>query len=285
MTQLTYVRIAVIANDGAANPSVQEYYSSLESRLGYWLLLGNTRHCGLYPKGQISPFPISKAQRAMEDHVYQRLGLPPGSRVLDAGAGSGYVAIHMAQKGLNVQAIDITPIHLEDARRNVDKHGLQDKVDVRFGDYHDLSDFSDTSFDGIYTMETFVHADEPIRVLRNFYRLLRPGGVLVLNEADFNRNSELLQDVLRLSHCQNTLAEGAVAEMLKEVGFTDVDVEDLTDEVLPLWRLFGVIGYVPYRALKFFGLHTRLTNLMAGVETYLHWGEGRYISVRAVKPK
>ncbi|KAL2428702.1 S-adenosyl-L-methionine-dependent Diels-Alderase iccD [Exophiala dermatitidis] len=276
---------AFIANDGAANPSVQEYYSSLESRLGYWLLLGNTRHCGLYPKRQISPFSISKAQRVMEDHVFDRLGLAPGSRVLDAGAGSGYVAIHMAQKGLNVQAIDITPIHLEDARMNVDKRGLQDKVDVRFGDYHDLSDSSDASFDGIYTMETFVHADEPIKVLRNFYRLLRPGGVLVLNEADFNRNSELLQDVLRLSHCQNTLAQGALAEMLKEVGFTDVDVEDLTDEVLPLWRLFGVIGYVPYRVLKFFGLHTRFTNLMAGVETYLHWGEGRYISVRAVKLK
>lgn len=220
----------------------------------------------------------------MEDHVYHRLGLAPGSRVLDAGAGSGYVTIHMAEKGLNVHAVDITPIHLEDAQRNVEKHGLQDKVSVQLGNYHDLSDFADGAFDGIYTMETFVHADDPLKVLRNFYRLLRSGGVLVLNEADFNRNSELLQDVLRLSHCQNTLEEGALAKMLADVGFTDVEVEDLTEEVLPLWRLFGVVGYVPYRILQVLGLHTRFTNLMAGVESYLHWGEGRYISVRAVKP-
>ncbi|KIW31680.1 hypothetical protein, variant 2 [Cladophialophora immunda] len=192
--------------------------------------------------------------------------------------------MHMAEKGLVVEAVDITPLYVGDARRNVAVRGLQDRVSIRLGDYHNLTDFPDGSFDGIYTMETFVHADDPVKVLRNFYRLLRPGGVLVHNEADFNRNSDLLQDVLRLSHCQNTLEEGALTQMLQEVGFKDVELDDLTDEVLPLWRLFGVLGHVPYRILQFFGLHTRFTNLRAGVESYLHWGEGQYISVRAVKP-
>ncbi|KIX08318.1 uncharacterized protein Z518_02974 [Rhinocladiella mackenziei CBS 650.93] len=283
LSALAAILFAVIANDGTENPSVQEYYTSLESRLGYWLLLGNTRHCGLYPKGQIWPFPVGKAQRAMENQLYTKLGLEPDSRVLDAGAGSGYVAMFMAEKGLNVQAIDITPLHVEEARRNVEARGLQDRISVRLEDYHNLTDFPSGSFDGIYTMETFVHADDPMKVLQNFYRLLRPGGVLVHNEADFNRNSELLQDVLRLSHCQNTLEEGALTTMLEQAGFKDIELDDLTDEVLPLWRLFGVIGYVPYRILQVFALHTRFTNLMAGVESYLHWGEGRYISVKAIK--
>lgn len=220
----------------------------------------------------------------MEDLVYTKLALAPGSRVLDAGAGSGYVAMHMAEKGLNVQAIDITPMHLEDARRNVQKRGLDDKVSVSWGDFHDLAEYSNGSFDGIYTMETFVHAEDPYQVLRNFYRLLRPGGVLIHNEADFSRNSTLLQDVLRLSHCQNTQEQGALTSMLQEVGFKDIELEDLSDEVLPLWRLFAVIGFVPYKIFHFLGVHTRFTNLMAGVESYLHWDEGRYISVRAIKP-
>ena len=50
-----------MVNDGSHNPSVHEYYYYLETCLGYWLLLGNTRHCGLYEMGQIWPFPISKA--------------------------------------------------------------------------------------------------------------------------------------------------------------------------------------------------------------------------------
>ncbi|KAK2749622.1 hypothetical protein FQN57_005844 [Myotisia sp. PD_48] len=278
------VFLAFISNSGSHNPTVEEYYSNLESRIGYWLLLGNARHCGIWEKGSLWPFPISRAQRRMEEKLYNRLGLKPGSKVLDAGAGSGYVAIHMAKGGLNVQAIDITPIHVEDAKRNVKAHGLEDKISVLREDYHNLTQFTDRSFDGIYTMETFVHADDPLKVLQNFYRLLKRGGVLVHHEADFSLNSETLQEVLRLSHCGNTLERGALKAMLEKVGFRDVDVEDLTEEVLPMWRLFGVLGYIPYQIFKILGVQDRFTNVMAGVETYLHWGEGRYISVRAVKP-
>nr|POF13868.1 glycine/sarcosine/dimethylglycine n-methyltransferase [Quercus suber] len=276
---------AAVANSGTENPSVEEYYTSLESRLGYWFLLGNARHCGLWDSGDAWPFPISKAQRAMEEKLYTRLGLPQDARVLDAGAGSGIVASYMAEHGLRVEAIDLTPTHVEQAKANIKKRGLSDRVTVQRGNYHDLAVFQDVSFDGVYTMETFVHADEPKQVLQNFYRLLKPGGVLVLHEADFHSNSSTLQEVLRLSHCQNTLEEGAYKKMLEAVGFEDVTVEDLTDNVLPLWRVFGVLGGVPYDILKAFGLHTRFTNMMAGVEAYRHWGEGRYISVKAVKPR
>lgn len=266
------------------NPSVQEYYSSIESRLGYWLLLGNTRHCGLYKKGQFSPFPISKAQRTMEDKLYTRLKLKPGATVLDAGAGSGYVAMYMARKDLNVQAIDITPIHVEDAKKNVKANGLEDKISIQLDDYHNLITFSDRSFDAIYTMEAFVHADDPIKVLSNFFRLLKPGGVLVLHEADFSRNSKILQDVLRLSHCPNTLEEGGYEKLLTKTGFKDFSLEDLTEEVLPMWRLFGIIGYIPYQIFKLLRIKHKFINVMAGVEAWLNWGDGRYISVRAVKP-
>ncbi|KAJ9601866.1 hypothetical protein H2200_013639 [Cladophialophora chaetospira] len=276
LAAVLFALIAVLSTaitvNGARNPSVEDYYTSWGSRLGYWLLLGNTRHCGLYPKGKLWPFPISTAQRSMEEHMFNQLGLKPGSLVLDAGTGSGHVAIFMAEKGLNVQAIDITPLHVNDARHNIQTRGLEHKISVALEDYHDLSNFTGGTFDGIYTMETFVHADDPIKVLRNFYDLLRPGGVLAQNEGDFIFYTPLLQDILRLSHCQNTLPEGALSQMLEAVGFINVQVQDLTDEVLPLWRMFGFIGYVPYRILQLLGVHMRFTNIMAGVEGYLNWG-------------
>lgn len=266
------------------NPTVQEYYGSFESRLGYWLLLGNTRHCGLWNKDTIFPFPVGQGQRAMEDKLFSRLGLKPGSKVLDAGAGSGYVAMHMASKGLDITAIDITPFHVESAKRNIQSHRMDDKVTVLLEDYHDLSRFPDNSFDGIFTMETFVHADDPVKVLKNFYRILKPGGVLVQHEADYIKDSELLQEVLRLSHCQNTLKQGALPRTLEEVGFKDVDLEDLSEQVYPFWRFLGWIGYIPYQILRPFNLQNRFINILAAVTVYQHWEEGRYISVRAVKP-
>jgi len=220
----------------------------------------------------------------MEEKLFTRLGLKPGAKVLDAGAGSGNVAVYMARKGLSVTAIDITPIHLLEANKTVKDNGLEDKISVKYGDYHDLSDFADASFDGVYTMETFVHADDPKKVLRNFNRILKHGGVLVLHEADINRDSDILQKVLRLSHCQNTLEQGGYETLLKNAGFKDFSLEDLSDNVLPMWRLFGVIGYVPYQVFKLLGIEERFTNVMAGVESWLNWKDGRYISVRVVKP-
>ena len=274
---------AALANKSNARPSVEEYYSSLESRLGYFLILGNARHCGLWKPGTLWPLPISRAQRAMEEKLYQRLNLSKGSKVLDARAGSGIVASYLAEKhGLYVTGVDITKVHVNDAQKVIQSRGLQEQVSVQMGDYHDLSSFNDTTFDGIYTMETFVHAD-PIKVLSNFHRLLKRNGVLVLHEGDFHWDSELLQEVLRLSHCENTRKEGSYEDMLAQTGFKDISVEDLTANVLPLFRLLRFLGAVPYDIFRFFGLHTRFTNIMAGVEAYRHWGQGRYISVRAVK--
>lgn len=104
-----------------------------------------------------------------------------------------------------------------------------------------------------------------------------------MHEGEFHWDSPTLQTVLRLSHCENTLKQGSYTEFLTRTGFNEITVEDLSDNVLPLWRLFAVLGGGPYAVLKLLGLHERFTNLMAGVETYRHWDQGRHISVRATK--
>ncbi|KAJ4299600.1 hypothetical protein N0V90_004846 [Kalmusia sp. IMI 367209] len=156
----------------------------------------------------------------------------------------------MTRKGLNEQAIDITPHQLADARKNVKETGLEDHIRI----------------------ETSVHADDPAKVLPDFFRLLRSGGLLVLHEADVSRDTRTLQDILRLSRCQNTLEEGEYEKPITDTGFSDFSLEGLTDEVLPLWRWFGILGYVPYQLLKLSGVHYKFANVMAGVEAWLNGG-------------
>ena len=105
-----------------------------------------------------------------------------------------------------------------------------------------------------------------------------------MHEAEFMWTSPHLQDVLRLSHCQSTLPHRSLESLLASTGFHDVEVEDLSDRVKPLWRFFNCMGYIPYTALKLFGMEKHFVNLMAGVEAYRNWAQGRYISVKAVKP-
>jgi sterol 24-C-methyltransferase len=97
-------------------------------------MLGNARRCGYWEKGTLWPLPIGPALRRMERKLYDRLGLQEGARVLDAGAGSGFVASYMAEHGLRVHGVDLTPLHVDQAKRTIHSRGLDDGVHVELGD-------------------------------------------------------------------------------------------------------------------------------------------------------
>jgi sterol 24-C-methyltransferase len=179
------------------NRKLQNYYSSLESRIGYRLVLGGTRHFGYWTKDTLWPFPINRALRAMEDHLFDTLHLKEGSLVLDAGCGVGHVAIHMARRGLQVSCIDVVDRHINRAKRNVHANGFDGAITVQKMDYHHLDGFADGGFDGAYTMETLVHATDPELVLSEFFRTLKPGGSIALYEYDHNNLSKVPQKLKR----------------------------------------------------------------------------------------
>ncbi|KAI8954650.1 S-adenosyl-L-methionine-dependent methyltransferase [Xylaria longipes] len=175
------------------NPRLQSYYASLESVIGYDLLLGGTRHFGYYdnPKAY-NPFPIAGSLRRMEEQLFRTLRVAGGSGalVLDAGCGNGHVARYMARKGLQVTAIDVVERHVRKARKTTRKlekkttAGGVGSLEVRHMDYHHLDGLDAESFDGVYTMETLVHATDPEMVLRGFFRVLKPGGRIAMHEYD-----------------------------------------------------------------------------------------------------
>ncbi|KAH9895396.1 S-adenosyl-L-methionine-dependent methyltransferase [Xylariomycetidae sp. FL2044] len=277
------------------NPQLQSYYFSLESRIGYRFVLGGTRHFGYWDHDTYWPFPLSKGLRAMEDKLADALALPPGSRVLDAGCGVGHVALHMAQKrGLRVECIDVVDHHVVKARRNVERAGLPSgTIRVRKMDYHHLESFEDQSLDGLYTMETFVHATEPEAVLRGFYRILRPGGHIAMFEYDHNLLEDSPQNLAVSMQKVNKYAAmptnarshpGAFKQMLEDAGFEDVVVRDYSYNILPLTRVFFLLGIVPYLFIRLLGLERYFINVVAGVDMHRGYGHWGYVAISARKP-
>ncbi|KAL8745876.1 MAG: hypothetical protein Q9184_007821, partial [Pyrenodesmia sp. 2 TL-2023] len=278
--------------------STQSYYDTWESRIGYYTLLGGTRHFGYYDPGTLWPFPLSTALRRMEDHLYESLDLPPGSKVLDAGCGVGHVALHLADKGLNVEAIDITPNHALWAQQEVERRGMQDKVRAQWGDYHKL-EFDSQSFDGAYTMETLVHSSDPAKAVSEIYRVLKPGGHIVFHEYDHidatkpppDCPPDLVEAVVRVNTRSgmpgNQLFDrGVLQRIMEEQGFVDITSRDLTQNMRPLMRLFYVIAYFPYLLICFLGLQAWFVNTEGGVQGYraLRRGYWRYMVLTARKP-
>lgn len=99
-----------------------------------------------------------------------------GGPVADVGCGPGRITAHLSELGLDTFGIDLSPAMIEVARR--DHHGL--RFDV--GSMTDL-DLGDASMAGLVAWYSLIHIpdDEMGSVLKNFQRVLRPGGPLLLS--------------------------------------------------------------------------------------------------------
>ena len=275
------------------NSTLQDYYASLESRIGYRLLLGGTRHFGYYLTPNAFPLPINRALRAMETELFKGLQCPKGSHVLDAGCGVGHVALNMAKAGsYTIEAIDIVARHVAKAKRNIQRAGMEARVTARTGDYHDLGHYENSSFDGIYTMETLVHSTNPSQVLQEFLRILKPGGHIALNEYDHMDMDKAPKDLATSMKKINQYAampanasfdHDVLIDLLREAGFVDVKLRDLSKHIVPMLWLFYIIAIIPYLIIRMLGLEPYFVNTLAGVESYRGRHLWRYIQVTGRK--
>jgi SAM-dependent methyltransferase len=110
------------------------------------------------------------------DRVTRRLNVSPGSRILDAGCGTGHFAIALARRGYEVTGVDLSPAMLERARANAMRAGVS--VEWHQGDIASISD-SDSSYDAVFARVVLQFVSNVPAVIHEFSRVLRPAGRLL----------------------------------------------------------------------------------------------------------
>lgn len=102
-------------------------------------------------------------------------------KVLDAGCGVGGSSIWLAINR-NVSVVGITPVEsqIQDCRKNLAKTVLQN-IEFLQADYRNTP-FADGSFDVVWAIESVCHSHQKSDFYREAYRLLKPGGRLVMAE-------------------------------------------------------------------------------------------------------
>lgn len=105
-----------------------------------------------------------------------------GDRVLDAACGLGYGArvIQHNTRASQVVGVDGSEYAVDYARKSFSDG--QRRIEYRVGMLPEaLSSFEDGSFDVITSFETLEHVPDPVAVLREFHRLLAPGGRMLVS--------------------------------------------------------------------------------------------------------
>lgn len=108
---------------------------------------------------------------------FQRLGVKPGTRLLDVGCGAGQLALIAARAGAQVTGCDISTNWLDKARGRAVAQGLQVTFDE--GDAESLP-YHDAQFDAVISLIGAMFAPRPDRVAAELTRVCRPGGMIAM---------------------------------------------------------------------------------------------------------
>src|SRR5579875_3198029 len=106
-----------------------------------------------------------------------RLALPPGARILDAGCGSGRMLAELARYG-SVAGVELDSEAVAIAR-------ARDHFDVRAARVEELP-FADATFDLITCLDVIEHTPDDRLTLAELRRVCRPGGWLLVRATSFN---------------------------------------------------------------------------------------------------
>ncbi len=115
---------------------------------------------------------------------YDLLGAAPGCRILEVGCGLGDDAAALAGRvapGGSVLAIDGSQVMVDAARR---RHGAVAGLAFEVADATQLP-YQDASFDGCRIDRVLQHIGDPSAAIGEMARVLRPGGVLVAFDSDW----------------------------------------------------------------------------------------------------
>lgn len=112
-------------------------------------------------------------------------GAAPGSRILDVGCGGGQHAVSVASKrpDLSVVALDLSPVFLNRAKSRAKQADVLDRVALVHGNATALP-FNDGAFDHVYSTGSIKHWVDLRKGLAECLRVLKPGGQLLVMEAD-----------------------------------------------------------------------------------------------------
>jgi ubiquinone/menaquinone biosynthesis C-methylase UbiE len=115
----------------------------------------------------------------VSDQLIRSAGIRPGQRVLDVATGTGQPALAIAKiVGQNgrVVGVDLSPEMLEVAKEEAASQGLTNVVDFQVVNDESLSMFSDNTFDSVVCRNGLMFMPDPVKALKAFFRVLKPGG-------------------------------------------------------------------------------------------------------------
>ncbi len=157
----------------------------------------------------------------------------PGCTVVDLGCGGGIdvvLAAHKTEAQGKVLGIDMVPEMIEAAKQAVAESGLEQHIFFRTADIEDIFPLPKNFADIVIANCVINLCPDIVTVYKNIFRILRPGGILVISDIVLTGGIEtILQERLqanRTSCLSGLIDEEDHQRILHKLSFMDVVVLD-----------------------------------------------------------
>ncbi|KAJ7619091.1 S-adenosyl-L-methionine-dependent methyltransferase [Mycena polygramma] len=233
-----------------------------------WLNMGYWKDTDVFPE----------AAEALALKLVGAARCKPGGRVLDVGHGTGESLIMLlthpsVPRPAQLTGITSLPAHRQRSQARVARLNQPVPVFLHAGDAiyrpgsrgHPLDPSSEgDKFDTILALDCAYHFRPRVEFLRQAHNRLHLGGALALADICFSpgalqtRWTRCVSAVLRLMPRENMLSTDDYVAQMRGIGFTDVRLEDITEDVFP-----GFVSFLSKRGIGWW-IFTRVFNIFRG---------------------
>ena len=229
---------ATATASSATNEDVASHYDDLDQF--YREIWGEHVHHGVWRTGSESDLEAAENLVAMVASL-GRTG--QGTEVCDVGCGYGATAkILAARHGANVTAMTISEVQLAYANTH---NSVPGKTTYMLRDWYE-NQLPDSRFDVVQSVESMEHMPDMPRFFREAYRVMKPGGRLVVcawmsceNPGSLSRNL-LLDPIVREAALAGVRPASEFQAATESAGFTNFQMTDITQQVKNTWPLCAV---------------------------------------------